>query len=147
MNWISLLLHITFNAILEYSILTQYGLIPELVYINHVTQNAHLSTRQTQDLATLYACLRKSLTTEAHKDLLVDKSHCIVAAPANQPTSPLFHDGVLFLQLIIGRATIVTNALISFIIGRLTQLDEHMAEFNSDIKSFNTFINNKLRNY
>jgi hypothetical protein len=27
------------------------------------------------------------------------------------------------------------------------QLEEHMAEFDSDIKAFNTFVNNELRKY
>ena len=54
---------------------------------------------------------------------------------------------MLFLKLIIDRATIVTNASISVIVGKLMQLEERMTDFDSDIKAFNTFVNNELRNY
>ena len=145
MNWVNTLFRVTHNAT-QYEILNQYGLIPKIAYQAHATNYSHANTRQTQDSANLYSCLKKSLTTKAHKDLMAEKDTYVVPPPPGSPLLP-FHDGILFLKLIIDQATIVTNASISVIVGKLMRLEDYMTEYNSDIKNFNTFVNNELRNF
>jgi hypothetical protein len=87
MNWINMSLLCVVNNAIKFSILNQYGLITEAIYPIHVANHAHADRRCMQDSANLYACLKKSLTTEAHKDLMVaDKSLYMVALrlPNNQ---------------------------------------------------------------
>jgi hypothetical protein len=131
------------------SLLKNYGTITDASISAKVQTYAFAATRQAQDSANLFACLRGSLEEKALKDLLSEKPKytCIRSnvpvAPAGNADDEVY-SGLTFLWRIIQQSTAQTNAMVGVLVNYLTNLKDAMMEHKSDIKEFNTNVNTKI---
>lgn len=132
----------------NYSVLEQYGLIPEEAWRAYALTYAFDNSRLNQNSCNLLQTLKATLTKHARTDLIGEKTKYTVQPPAGQAagTRP-FEDGLLFLKLIIDKTTVMTNASVSMLVEQLTDLETVMANVEYNISEFNTHVNSILRNF
>lgn len=130
--------------------LTQYGLIPDEAWALNAMTYAFARGRGAQDSSNIYTCLAKTLTNEATSAVRAEQHiYCLQSPASSAPGTIPFNDGLMFLKVIIGQASIVTNASLSMIIQRLSEesLKNKIKELASDIKEFNTYVNANTHSY
>ena len=111
-----------------------YGTINQEAVKNKVLTYAFQDTRNAQDSSNLFQCLEHSLTDDALNTVHAEKESYTITRrdvpQANERGHPTdtFKDGLLFLWTIINRTTARTNATISVIIDKLTNLPSLMSD-------------------
>ena len=157
-GWDQTILRITVgqgNAATHHDILTNYGTLSYDEVKAFVTTYAFTESRQFQDAINAHTALKESLTEDALKTILAKKDmytlrRSELQAPANgwpASTPEYYYDGTLFLFVLISSASAKTNATLSVIVHRLQNLTVTMQDKDSNIKEFNTFVNNQLASY
>jgi hypothetical protein len=94
-----------------------------------------LQVRPAQDTHMLYKCLMNSISKEGKSKITIWKDQCHVDG---------FPSGSLLLKVIVQESHLDTNATISTIRTKLSDLDAHMLSIGGDITKFNTYVNKGL---
>jgi hypothetical protein len=116
------------------NIITHYGKLSVDNCIAHAMTYVNTETRRAQDAMMLFQLLINSLAEESKLLMLADAD---VYTVAGKP------DGVVFLKLIIGRASIDTNAKIHMLRQKIANLKTAMRdEFKGNVREFNVHVAN-----
>jgi hypothetical protein len=117
-----------------YNITTHYGKLSIDECIAHALTYVNTPTRQAQDAAMLFQCLHNSITDKAKLLLMSDADVYTVAGEA---------DGVVFFKLIVGRASIDTNAKVNMIRQKIATLKHALRdEYKGNVRDFNVYVAN-----
>lgn len=113
------------------NIISHFGMVTIEECRTHALTYTHTSSRLAQDNVMLYQFLLASMSEKGMKALLPDKELYYVRP--NQPS------GVCFLKLIIGKASVDTNAKVSLLRKRIAKLGEMMDEMKGNVRNFNVY--------
>jgi hypothetical protein len=103
----------SFNNGILHNVITNYGQLSIADCISHAATYISTETRKSQDSIMLFQFLRNSLTDEARLLMMADEDVYTIAGEA---------DGMVFFKLIVGRASIDTNAKVNTIRQKIAQL-------------------------
>ena len=115
----------------RYNLVDHYGMLTYDNVYRKALMYYGTQTRDAQNSVQIFTCLTNSLTQEAKARVFVESQRYTL-----HQTS----DGLLFLKIIIQLSHIDTNATITMIRTRLSNLDVKMAELQDDIVQFNEFV-------
>jgi hypothetical protein len=132
-NWDEILSVPDSNGVLH-NIITNYGQLSIDDCITHAATYINTETRKSQDSIMLFQFLRNSLTDEARLLMMADEDVYTIAGEA---------DGMVFFKLIVGRASIDTNAKVNMIRQKIANLKFAMRdEFKGNVRDFNVHVAN-----
>jgi hypothetical protein len=125
------------NAI-DRNILTAYGLLSLANCRVHAATYVNLPTKNAQNSIMLYQFLSNTLTTEAKNKIQINAA--LYHIGGNEIPS-----GTCFLKIIIGKSTNDTISTVHVLRHSISNLENKMHEFKSDISAFNLYAQH-LRN-
>jgi hypothetical protein len=115
-----------------YNIVTHYGKLSIDDCIAHAMTYVNTQTRQAQDAAMLFQFLHNSITDKAKLLLMSDADIYTVGGES---------DGVIFFKLIVGRASIDTNAKVNMIRQKIATLKNALRdEYKGNVREFNVYV-------
>jgi hypothetical protein len=128
------ILNVTDSTGNVYDITTHYGKLSLDDCISHALMYINTQTRRAQDAVMLFQFLHNSLTDNAKLLLMADADVYTVAGES---------DGVVFFKLIVGRASIDTNAKVNMIRQKIANLKHALRdEFKGNVREFNVYVAN-----
>jgi hypothetical protein len=114
------------------NIITHYGKLSIDNCIDYATTYINTETRSSQDSIMLFQFLRNSLTDEARLLMMSDEDVYTIGGEA---------DGIVFFKLIVGRASIDTNAKTNMIRQKIANLKHAMRDdFKGNVRDFNVHV-------
>jgi hypothetical protein len=115
-----------------YNITTHYGKLSVDECIAHARTYVGTQTRQAQDAVMLFQFLHNSITDNARLLLMSDADVYTVAGES---------DGIVFFKLIVGRASIDTNAKVNMIRQKIANLKVALRdEYKGNVRDFNVHV-------
>jgi hypothetical protein len=115
-------------------ITTHYGKLSIDDCLSHALTYVNTPTRRAQDAAMLFQFLHNSLTDSAKLLLMSDADVYTVAGES---------DGVVFFKLIVGRASIDTNAKVNMLRQKIANLKNTLRdEYKGNVREFNVYVAN-----
>jgi hypothetical protein len=118
-------------GVLRYNLITQYGPVTLEQVRAFVTTYKGTPSRHAQNANQIYACLNKSLTSEAKNKVGLE----MVSYSINND-----FDGLLYFKVIVRLAHIDTRATVAVLCTRLASLDIKIVELQDNIVELNQYV-------